>query len=374
MNHWTPNIDSSPVTLDQESKPQYTSGIEYSKEESDPENLAEELALFLHIKPQTPLSPILRARNPFIMSNQPSTLIIALTMTAPATKPHKLKLGQPSVFDVDLKKSRAWINNAQIYLLVNKEVYNHDNKKIAYVLSFMTKGSAGLWALTKTESALARNPKSFGSWNDFLLRFNTSFILENTKDQAIAWLSTTKTSDKIPLLKYISKFKNNMALSRINNEDALINFFSWGTPTQIMRKIYSMDTVPDTIEKWYTQALPLKHVWEKANDIVKGWGNPFLTFLDNWNNYNQKNTQKKKDPNAMDIDAIWVEKLTPEERQRCIDNNLWFKCWKPRHSAIKCRNPFTNRQRLSTATTTKIEEIPDDNDSATVGRISTMDF
>ena len=86
----------------------------------------------------------------------------------------------------------------------------------------MTEGLAGLWELTETETALRRNPQSFRSWNDFLARFNTSFILENPKDQAIAWLSTAKVNDKLDLLEYISKFKNNAALSGIKNGDAQI--------------------------------------------------------------------------------------------------------------------------------------------------------
>lgn len=275
----------------------------------------EELDLFLHIKPQTPISPIPQTRNPFIMSNQPTTSVVASTTTAPITRPHELKLGQPSAFDGDPTKARAWINNAQLHLLVNKVVYDHDDKKVAYVLSFMTKGSAGLWALTETETALKRNPQSFGSWNNFLTRFNNCFILENTKDQAIAWLSTARTSDKIPLLKFISKFKNNAALSEIKNEDTLINFFLRGIPTQIMKRMYSMDTIPTTVQKWYTQALHFKHVWEKINDIAKGQGNPFLTFQ-----------EKKRDPNTMDVDAIHLERLTPKEQQKYIDNNLCFKC------------------------------------------------
>lgn len=134
----------------------------------------------------------------------------------------------------------------------------------------MTEGLAGLWELTETETALRKNPQSFRSWNDFLARFNTSFILENTKDQAIAWLSTAKVNDKLDLLEYISKFKNNAALSGIKNGDALINFFSRGILTQIMKRIYSMDTVPTTVDKWYTQALHFKHIWEKTNEIAKG--------------------------------------------------------------------------------------------------------
>ena len=217
------NIDSLPVTLDQESKPQnYTSKTEYSKEESGPKHLVEELELFLNIEPQTPLSPLPRSRNPFIMSHQPSTSTMASTTMELASKPHELKLSQPSAFDGDPKKAWAWINNVQLHLLVNQEIYDHDNKKIAFILSFMTEGLAGLWELTETETALRRNPQSFRSWNDFLARFNTSFILENTKDQAIAWLSTAKVNDKLDLLEYISKFKNNAALSGIKNGDAQI--------------------------------------------------------------------------------------------------------------------------------------------------------
>ena len=304
---------------------------------------------------------------------QPSTSTVASTTTTAAPpKPQELKLGQPSTFDGEPKKARAWINNTQLYLLVNKNVYDHDDKKIVFALSFMKEGSAGLWALTETETALTRNPPGFGTSADFLKRFNNSFILENTREQAIAWLSTTKVNDKINLLDYISKFKNNATLSGITDQNVLINFFSRGIPTQLMRRIYSMDTVPTTMEKWYLQTLHFKHVWERTNEIAKGRNNPFLPFQDNRSNHN--NTQKKRDLNAMDVDAIQIKKLTLEERQRCFDNNLCFKCRKPGHRSSQCRNPFLGKWKQLTTTTAKIKEILDDEESATIGRISTMDF
>ena len=76
----------------------------------------------------------------------------------------------------------------------------------------------------------------------------------------------------------------------------------------------------------------------------------------------------------MDVDAIRIKKLTPEERQRCFENNLCFKCRKPGHRSNQCKNPFLGKQKQPTTTTAKIEEIPDDEEAATVGRISTMDF
>ena len=374
-----PNIDSSPLTSDQESELQNsTSESEHSEEESysesnpesNPENLAEEFDLFLQLEPWTPLSPLPRTRNPFLMSHQqPSTSTVASTTTQTAPKPQELKLGQPSIFDGNPKKARAWINHTQLYLLVNKDVYNHDDKKIAFALSFMKEGAAELWALTETEAAFVRNPPGFRTWTNFIKKFNNSFILKNTKEQAIAWLTTTKVNNKLDILNYILKFKNNTALSGITDKNVLINFFSRGIPTQLMRRIYSMDIVPTTMEKWYQQTLHFKQVWERTNEIAKGRNNPFIPFQDNRNN---NHIQKKRDPNAMDVDAIRIEKLTPEERQRCFENNLCFKCRKPGHRSNQCRNPFLGKQK--TATTAKIEEIPNDEEAATIGRISMMDF
>ena len=232
------------------------------------------------------------------MSNQPSTSTVALTTSA-TQKPQELKLGQPPAFDGTPEKARGWFNNVQLYLLVNKDIYNDDDRKIAYALSFMREGSAALWSLTETEAALKRNPPNFGTWQDFLNKFSALFILENTKDQAIAWMTTARVDKKTPLMDYISQFKNNAALSEISNEDVLINFYSRGIPPFLMKKIYGMDTVPTTIEKWYQATLCFQHVWEKTQEIAKGKTNPFYQ-----NHHRNDNGHKKKDPDAMDVDAV----------------------------------------------------------------------
>ena len=92
------------------------------------------------------------------MSNQPSTSTVASTISTTQQKPQELKLGQPPSFDGTPEKARGWFNNVQLYLLVNKDIYNDDDRKIAYALSFMKEGSAALWSLTETEAALKRNP------------------------------------------------------------------------------------------------------------------------------------------------------------------------------------------------------------------------
>ena len=90
-----------------------------------------------------------------------------------------------------------------------------------------------------------------------------------TQSEAIRWLTNTCVSKELPLNDYISQFQNNAEISGISNKDMLINFFSRGIPTFLMRRVNSMDTVPDTIEKWYKQAIHFKIQWNKADAVKK---------------------------------------------------------------------------------------------------------
>ena len=220
-----PNFSSStPETTD----PETTSEYESSEEETDIEDLMEALE-FLYLTPPTqqtqqwtqPLTQQTQQQTQpptqqHPMRNQPSTSNAATI--AASLRPVKLKLGQLSAFDGDAIKARAWLNNVQIYLHVNKEVYNSDEKMIAYALSFMTEGVAGLWATTFVTKALKTSPLTFGTYQNFLIEFKESFIQENAKDQAIAWLTNTWVTNTLLLVDYISQFKNNVALSEITNE------------------------------------------------------------------------------------------------------------------------------------------------------------
>ena len=304
------------------------------------------------------------------MSNQPQTSTVASTISA-TQKPQELKLGQPPAFDGTPEKARGWFNNVQLYLLVNKDTYNDDDRKIAYALSFMREGSAALWSLTETEAALKRNPPNFGTWQNFLNKFSASFILENTKDQAIAWMTTARVDKKTPLMDYISQFKNNAALSEISNEDVLINFYSRGIPSFLMKKIYGMDTVPTTIEKWYQATLRFQHVWEKTQEIAKGKTNPFYQ-----NHHRNDNGHKKKDPDAMDVDAI---RLSDKEQQRRFKEGRCYKCGAQGHIARGCKNPFAKKEEerpknKKPEVSAKIEEIPDSDEEPTISAVCAQDF
>ena len=57
----------------------------------------------------------------------------------------EVKLNPPKVFSGKRTELNKFLQDVLVYLTVNKEVYNSDKKKIAYLLSFMTEGDAASW-------------------------------------------------------------------------------------------------------------------------------------------------------------------------------------------------------------------------------------
>ena len=64
-----------------------------------------------------------------------------------------VKLNLPKAFDGNRDKFRKFLQTAEIYLGINKKVYNDDLKKIGFILSFMTEGQAEAWADQFVEEA-----------------------------------------------------------------------------------------------------------------------------------------------------------------------------------------------------------------------------
>jgi len=83
----------------------------------------------------------------------------------------------------------------------------------------------------------------------------------------------------------------------------------------------------------------------------------------------------------MDVDAIKISKLTPEEQKCCQEKGLCFHCRKPSHRSNTCptypsenKKPSIKRVQRVEEETPALIELDDDNEE-TVRRISfSVDF
>ena len=72
---------------------------------------------------------------------EPETKIEPTMLTANNSKSAaEVKLNPPKVFSSKQTELNKFLQDVLMYLMVNKEVYNNDEKKIVYLLSFMTEG------------------------------------------------------------------------------------------------------------------------------------------------------------------------------------------------------------------------------------------
>ena len=55
------------------------------------------------------------------------------------------------------------MDSMMLYLMINDALYNKDQKKIAFALSFMKEGSAVIWASTFTKKALTLPTPTLGT-------------------------------------------------------------------------------------------------------------------------------------------------------------------------------------------------------------------
>ena len=255
------------------------------------------------------------------------------------TKPSELRIAAPDHFDGTYSRTTPWLSSVLFYLEVNNAVYNTHTKKIAFALSYMTKGAAQTWAVTFRQRAISRATISMGTFEDFVKEFKTAFEHHDAVGNAISWLAHKRMTSRSngtfepPLTMYIAGFQNHVAQSGITDHNVLIGFFSAGIPSGLMKSIYSMETVPTTIDDWYKKALTLQTHYERAREVEQRRRNPAGTYQP----FATTSTTTARDPNAMEVDAIKVAKLTKEERERCMKEGL----------CLRCRKKGTHGQELS---------------------------
>ena len=188
------------------------------------------------------------------MLNQPPMPAMPATPTS-SSRITELHIRCPEEYDGKAETTQAWLDSVQLYLLINHALYHDNNRKIAFALSYMKKGAAATWAEVRCQQGLAT--LSFGTFAQFQIDFETTFINTNAAREAMTWLSTTCIDSGEQLQEYISMFKLNIVQAKydkVKDAATLISYFSAGVPTWIMHRVQAMDTVPTTLAVWYEKA------------------------------------------------------------------------------------------------------------------------
>lgn len=227
-----------------------------------------------------------------------------------------------------------------VYLEINRHIYDTDERKILFVISYCQGGTAGIWAENFVNTRLAA--AQIGTWQDFTTEFDRSFVTSDMAGEAKTELMQLKqigTADE-----YVNQFKILTSRSGITDYEALMELFQRGLRAPLLERIYNRDTLPTDMEGWYRAAQTMDHQWRRLKRIAKG--GIFNSFPTSY-----QGTQKHRDPNAMDVDNLRINRLSTQDKERYFREGRCFSCGEKGHRSASCpkkkgnsnNNPQGNR-------------------------------
>ena len=103
----------------------------------------------------------------------------------PTHKPIELKLAAPKPFTGNREDLNSFLLDINLYLTINREIYDNSFKKIGYVLSFMTSGDTKSWKDQYLEESNKGEYLDLGTWSEFTKALRESFEPYNAPGDAM---------------------------------------------------------------------------------------------------------------------------------------------------------------------------------------------
>ena len=124
----------------------------------------------------------------------------------------------------------------------------------------------------------------------------------------------------------ISEFRILAARSEITENAALIEYFKRAIHRKIFSRIMEGDVVPTTIEGWYEKAQRLDNAYREAQSFLRG--------VDMTPSHSSRTTTSHSSNDG--VVPMDIDRLTTEERDKCIKEGRCFTCQERGHLTREC--------------------------------------
>jgi len=249
---------------------------------------------------------------------------------APMATEKEIKMNPPTPFTGIRRKLDEFLMEVDMYLAMNRTIYDTNEKKILFALSYMKDGTAGPWKHSYWRDNVGTPTAQ--SWDDFKTTLRASFDAPDKQGDAVTKMETETMSGKTAD-EYVEEFKIWAAESGVTQDRPLIEWFMKGIPTPLLDKILNLENPPSTIQGWYDTASKMDNQWRKAKAIAKRLrGEPKKGIRVGNNSQRYVPPPAYKDPNAMDW-TTKIDRLNDAQRDEHMKKGLCFICHQSGHRA-----------------------------------------
>ena len=198
------------------------------------------------------------------LAEQPEERSASRTTDRVHKKKRELKLATPTHFDGDPKNLQKFLQDCDLYLFLNADVYVWDEDKIGFTLSYMTKGDAATWKeqYLKEAADLGKGKEDddefvFPTWGQFKTILREHFKEADTEADARYQLQRIKQGDK-SITTHNAKFRLLMAKSGLSiaaNNQTLVDWYQHSLKPELLNELWKLRPKPALVKDWMAAAL-----------------------------------------------------------------------------------------------------------------------
>ena len=186
--------------------------------------------------------------------------------TAPTIK--KTELNPLKIFTGKRTDLQRFLQDTFVFLLINKEHYNNDDKKIAFVMSFMMEGDTALWkeefiGKVIRDSVTRGDDISFRTYKKFIESLKKSFSPYDALGDTLDAMKHLQMGEG-NFDEHLAKFKLLMSQSGLDESPVIVDLFRETLPIGLQQPILLSENPPTTLQGWYDKAATFHRNWRRT--------------------------------------------------------------------------------------------------------------
>lgn len=158
-------------------------------------------------------------------------------------------VNNPTKFTGDCAKAQEFIGEVELVFAIYGNKFPNDREKIAFTLSYIKGGTAGVWARAYLNLVTTNQLRT---WAEFKLAFKKEFNDTSICNAALAKLATL--TQKGSFDEYVADL-------------AIIQLFMRGLNPALLTKMAGLEKMPTTIHEFITKAATFKSQYQMIKAI-----------------------------------------------------------------------------------------------------------